>query len=343
MSRFIETIGGICNTLKENRDINSVQISLERKDLEGFIDWSISNGIFCRVYPLISDHVKSNSINHLSKFNAYVGAQKERRVDYFKTIQILSETCAKNDINYVVIKSLDKYPDLGKDIDIIVAKEDYSRFKSLLRRHRFFKRESIYLMLFGRELFKNTSLLTEIDLYQRFSRFHERWLSDDHDIFQNNREKEINGHKMPIPSPEITILLNIIASVYLNGMINISGILVIYAELVSEHFNCDRFISLVERSGISHGVLLVLNMVNAITGDTRVETLYDNIAKNVSIKQQIKSGEVLGDLNFPYTLPRKVIAGLYYEKFLNGIGKGDMHSVFLIIPLSVLLLNIRSR
>lgn len=342
MSRFIETIGGICNTLKENRDINSVRISLERKDLEGFIDWSISNGIFCRVYPLISDHVKSNSINHLSKFNAYIGAQKERRVDYFKTIQILSEICAKNDINYVVIKSLDKYPDLGKDIDIIVAEDDYSRFKSLLRHHRFFKRESIYLMLFDRELFKNTSLLTEVDLYQRFSRFHERWLSDDREIFQNSREKCVNDHKMRIPSPEITIILNIIASVYLNGTINISSVLIIYAELISEHFNGDRFILLVEKVGIAHGVLLVLDMINAITGDTQVKTLYDNIAKNVSIKQQVKSSEVLGDLNFPYTLPRKVITGLYYEKFLNGIGKGDMHSVFLIIPLSVLLLNIRS-
>lgn len=188
------------------------------------------------LYPLI---IKLESIlNEKGEEKILQIIENEKERYFFKTKRalMLLENIAlilNNSIEYLVIKTLDDYPNIpSDDMDILVRKKDIEKIQHLFK---YVKYEPLKIEIgtqasFG-EMTEKRHFLYEIDdvnleveIYPDFSTYGETLLNIEN-MFTNSQSININNNNVFIPSPEDSLYLICLHSVFKHsGVVRLSDL-----------------------------------------------------------------------------------------------------------------------
>lgn len=207
-------------------------------------------------------------------------------------------------INYVIMKTLDQYPDLGRDLDFLVSQDDFEKAKKIIVEE--FGGQPLALTfcdrLVGKVSYGIPGHERSVELYPRISQLGEQYFSTD-DIIRNKQEKIIGGSSHYITSPEDQILITCVHRLYRHWMlgVRISDIYNIWRLMSHERIDT-QYMSYTAREG---GVVKALSF-------------FLNLVKDVS------RGECMPRMSFPYIAPFSITIRLFIDKIASDLRKGRL-------------------
>lgn len=207
-------------------------------------------------------------------------------------------------INYVIMKTLDQYPDLGRDIDFLVSQDDFEKAKKIIVEE--FGGRPLPLTfcdgLAGKVSYGIPGHERSVELYPRISQLGEQYFSTD-DIIKNKQEKILGGSSHFITSPEDQILIACVHRLYRHWMIGvrISDIYNVWKLMSDERIDM-KYISERAREG----------------GALKALSYFLKLVKDVS------RGKYLPRKSFPYIFPFSITIRLFIVKLASDIRKGRL-------------------
>ena len=184
--------------------------------------------------------------------------QKKWRRGAMALLELVSRELQKAGIEFVVIKTLDQYPDMGHDVDILVL-EKYSHF------HRFstqvlkgaLEKQNLSDLLAGKGSYRieqfpalevHCGKLGQVGEHKQFAK----------DIFKRRVLQSFNGYSCFVPSPEDRILIAVLARMYRHFNIRICDLVNSITIIKSFDIDWEFLREESERMGILPGVQIYL-------------------------------------------------------------------------------------
>ena len=256
--------------------------SISKKNYEKFLNFLINHRLYMDIFPKICNQIKNMERYDYYEF-IYMEKKKnlEKKIDVIKDLQKILEN---NNLQFVFLK-LEKYPNLGKDIDILIEKP-LNRIINLLKNNGWIQIESVYYGLFNRHILVNKENNIKIDLYSEYSRFHENWFKDTLNIIQNRRIVSIDRYKIYCPSLEDSFIIHLIASFYLNGTVDFCTLKILLT-LYSNSSYKENIMNKCKTIGILEGAKLFFHF-SGILLNKNLEKDFDKIFINKYFKKNFK-------------------------------------------------------
>lgn len=173
-----------------------------------------------------------------------------------------------HDVGFVVFKTLDDYPDIAEDIDVLITRRDVGRVE-----------EALFDLEIEPSLYKEGQFLGEsrekrhfyfnlkdfqfdVELYPKFTNFGEEYIHEP-DVIKRSRLSSVGGLMVRVPSPEDTLLITCVHSMYRHGgLIRLSDVYNVMGILKNERLDWRYIINVSYESGIMVGLLYFLAIVD---------------------------------------------------------------------------------
>jgi len=240
----------------------------------------------------------------------------------FSLMDSLEKQFRERGINYVIMKTLDQYPDLGHDLDFLVSQNHFEKAKKIIVEEFGGQPLSVTFCdrLVGKVSYAIPGHERSVELYPRISQLGEQYFSTD-DIIRNKQEKIIGGTSHYTTSPEDQIMIACVHRLYRHWMIGvrISDIYNVWRLMSHERIDM-QYISCKAREG---GVFKALSF-------------FLNLVKDVG------RGGCMPRMRFPYTPPFSTTIRLFIDKIASDICKGRLRILLApaLIPLGFFALRI---
>ncbi len=296
-------------------------------DWKKLINLAKANGLSLTTYKYVARYIDPLCLP--PGYFSLLSLENACNNDFVDTLEYIHNIFT-DDINFLFLK-FEKYPDMGKDIDIYVG-DDLEKILSLLAKKGYKRKLSRYNKLFNRYLLINDYRnMHPIDLYPSFSRFRERWITST--LFLKKRRKiKINNIEIYTTSLEDSVMINSVSSIYLNHYLNLSSLFVIYRSVIDDNFDRKYFVNLVKDAGLSLSMYYVLSILRQFTGNRDLSYLIECFQPK-RLFQKIVIRE-LGMKSFPIHISLRIILLFYlYKIFTDTLNGRLICGLSLLTPL----------
>lgn len=303
---------------------------------EDFFNYTRSNRVLFRV---LKELERVDYVDNKELFKKKIKYCKEFLRYGLEIIDKIQEAFQKEGVRFVIFKTIDDFPDLGEDIDVLILEEELPQAKKVLLR---LKPHSIEKGIWGSEYakklhikFKNEKWDVEVELYPKFSLKGESYISEK-EIIDNSSYVTLYGYKIKIPSQEDSFLLRVIHSIYRHGgLIRITDIVNTIIFLKYNRFDWDKFISKVKRLGLLKGSIIFVSIIKKFIEDKEVKDNLERAFRNIKIIS------LSNDKLPPFRIPAALLLIAFWEKFLHELYKWRIINVIKLLYVCILHLLVR--
>lgn len=231
---------------------------------------------------------------------------EQKKKQKLQVIRGVNALFAENEIEYVLLKFIDSWPDLGRDTDYLVGKQ-FKHANNLIKSS--FSVKAIPLSLSDRLTKSKSSFFlgeVELELYGKITQLGE-------DYFQSNKIIEraarvaVDSLRIPVPSSEDRLLITCVHSLYRHRRIKYSEILVAVKTICSNKIDWEYVFQSASKIGILPGLLFFLltakKLLNQFTWQPE-NTQFEQLSWTKS---------------FPAAVPALRVSQFYGRKFLSEI------------------------
>ena len=250
-------------SFEENKlECLSLANSMDKIDWSYVIDLAVKNGVEYIFLENITMYYSSKlSFSMLSYFKEMLHICQKQYKKLLHTLSLISEIFDKNNIDYVIIKTISNFKYVPTDIDILLNKRDYKVACRILR--------SIYDK-YKKEVMHDSVIfikdgLFPVDLHTKISWFSKRDI-DEKRVLKRKLFITFENIKIPIPSPEDELMIVCAHSIFQHHYTTLNELYQIINLL--EHVNLRDFYKFLERD-LPKDKDKVLSMLLLLT------TLYD--------------------------------------------------------------------
>ena len=237
----------------------------------------------------------------------------------------VQKTFEETGIKSVAFKTLDNFPDMGRDIDLLIPdKEHFSKAKNVL--HNNFRWKPAQRLTFcdtivGKNFYTDEENYDiSVEIYPRHSQLGEEYMSDT-DIVNRRVKENIDGYDFYVPAYEDRILIMAIHRIYRHAVLRISDILNISKLTNSHNVNWEKVMHEAQKSGALGGINLFLSTV---------DNIYEQVVGNHLPIPYLIEGRDIGkkvsiDLTrkkFPSKMPPISTASVLLRKIGADLSKG---------------------
>ena len=282
-------------------------------DWEKFINVVYTNGLFLTIFDNIAKCLDTSCFP--SWYFSRLCLEKTKKEDFLNTLESTDNIFTDTSL----FLKIEKYPDVGKDIDIYVG-DNLDKILNMLVEKGYKRKLSKYHMLFNRYLlFADCRNMHPIDLYPSFSRFGEKWVASS--LFLKNKRKiNIEDIEIYTTSLEDSVIINCISSLFLNHYLNLSSLFLIYRSVNSDNFDENYFVNMVHGAGLSFCMYYIFSILRDFTGNDDLSKLIKCFQPKLLITKFL-----IGELrikSFPICIKFRIILLSYLYKIsvdtLNG-------------------------
>lgn len=215
---------------------------------------------------LPSDFINSNKLSLLLRDRGI--KTKESQKDWNKYKHLINEICkikyyfSRYNIDFILIK-FPKLPKPHSDIDILIINDnDMENVEKALKQIGY---EPVYdAERYRRGYFKILNgIKIGVDLHLEISWRGIVYLKKE-EIFKNKVEREINGVKIPVPSPEYELLISAAHSIFKDNKITLFDVLYIHSIIKENDINMESVKVIAKQNGWYTQFLYFLNTFNKI-------------------------------------------------------------------------------
>lgn len=226
---------------------NSQKANYKKVDL-CFLDIKslLQDSFSCNVDSLVIEYLEKKEITGLNLLKELID-NKHNAV--CNSLELIDELFTKNDIKYVVFKSIAPYRYYKDDVDVLVVRHDYNRAKKLLKSNGFKpSAELAHTTHFDKQGF------SQIDLHERIC-----WnyignsgmgpdIFDTEDLMGTCVYEEYCGREVPVPCKEYEFLCLAGHSIFQHGYINM-GELLFFRSLINRGVDKKNISNIVDKYG----------------------------------------------------------------------------------------------
>lgn len=255
------------HVLFDQNNYDTIQSISSRIDWNSFMDSLEQNQLLLRLTTKLLDMglVVEHDIDNLISFSKHMNTSKEMLLFMEKIQQDLR--CIGLD-EYVFFKTLEHYPDLGNDIDILTPGKGIIQIMNVFS-GKYGATRSIVEKLTGKFII-NLQNLCFLEFYSSLSNFGEKYLSED-SIVKRSKLIEINGFKFKVPSNEDAFLIIIIHSMYRHGgILKLSEFYQAVLILGSNSIDWNYLYNMCHTWGITAGLFCFLNIISSVYSDSKL-------------------------------------------------------------------------
>lgn len=320
--------GFLGNLLLGSKDILGKVVDLTRIDVELLKKSAETNRVlirsFARLARVIEDSKKQGRV---STYIKSILEHEENRVSgkLFLASRV-ARSFRREGINFVVMKSLDNFPDLGHDVDFLLPVEDLERAGHTLTEEFQAVRlgGTVCDRLVGKTSYRIPCYDSPIELYPSITQFGEYYLST-RSIIANAIPKNLGNITMEVPSSEDQILIACVHRMYRHFFLGIRlcDVVNIANLLKKNRINWEYIHKTAKDAGITRGLNYLIIFVQSVN-------------ERFSRRDDV----ALEDIEFPYVPRLGFSLSLFIEKFFKDVQKGRLSAMTLLLfaPLIFLLL-----
>jgi hypothetical protein len=301
--------------------ISSTRIDDINQEGQGFVNFLLRNKLLMRFYTSVTFEnldLKNETFRILT--NA-IKTEKQRQENLISVMIEIRNIFSDSDVDYVVIKTIDGYPDIGKDIDIAVLSNYEQAVRELMKKG--FKHTTLPFIRKNCKKFykKKNGFTVTVDLYDKRSTLIGETINLE--SIQNSKETffgEVGMSSVPVPSPEASFLIKL-DELYLNGQLSLGDMCTLVNLSTVNNFDWEYVLAVVEAAGTSPGLFYVLLLLNHNLEPTKSRS---DLLNALNLNHSTES--VLTHFSKPDAFPTKiapaVILHLWASKFLRAGANG---------------------
>ena len=274
-------------------------------------------------------------------FDRILDKENARTSRMLQLIGKISQVFEEEGIDFLVIKTLDHYPDMGNDVDIFVL-DGYKGVDAVIKNGfgASVLEASVGDKLAGKRNYKVNGYPFALEVhYNRLGQVGEH-KAYPKILMRNRQTAAIDGIKTFIPSPEDQLILRVIQRIYRHFNIRISDVFNTINALNHNDLNWNYLLDITKQIGIFEGLCLYMSYMNQIY---RKFFEYDMLSPDLG-RVLIKNGlEDLGFKNLHYRFPLfSIPSKVYLKKFFSDFKDFDWEGVgrlSLLLPLALITLT----
>lgn len=293
-------------------------------DWEAFVSIASTNRVLVRALMRLREL-------GIPEIEGPLGEGSARTEKALELMDVISKRFDGAGITYIIMKTLDSYPDVGRDVDILVT-EGYERAEEIVKGISTGKanRRTVCDILAGKVTYGVEGYPISVELHNnRIGQVGEHNLSPA-DIAGRRVRGEFDGKSLPVPSREDQILLACNHRMYRHGDIRLCDVYNT-ARAVEAGVDWAYLANRAREAGIYSGLCYYLGFVDA---------LYSRYVGKGLLSGDVRSRLGLQEFHppegaFPLGPPVSVIAGLYMRKILSDVSRLRLAStikVSLLLP-----------
>lgn len=290
---------------------------------EEFTENARKNRVLIRSFSKINEWL-SDTTYKTSVIKTYVdsilAAEEQRTRRNIALASTIANKFEQKDVEYVIMKTLDNYPDLGRDIDFLIAdnfekatnivKEEFPQGRSL--------KNTLCDSLVGKFSYGIPGFDVSIELYPKISQLGEEYLAAQ-DIIARRTERYVNKCVFYATSPEDQLLITCIHRLYRHGIIRFSDLYNVYTLLRNEKLDWEYILDVAKKAGIMQGLVYFLNLVLSMQMTSSCDNALNLTLSEFALKKYNRifaASEIdVSSLGIPYKPPSSVMAFLIAAKF----------------------------
>lgn len=306
-------------------------------DWDAFIPLARKNLLSIR----FDEALKKKGIKPSGNFSAFVQKEHASAQIVKSLITTLSEKCRKNDIEFVMTKAFQHYPDVGRDIDLFLSERNKDIDQTILES---FKATSLSLdfgtWMGGKTAYDLAGCPYPLEI-------HHGRMGDlgEHNLFpslfiKNRKEAEIDGIKTFVLAPEDQLLVQVIQRIYNHYSFRLSDVAKSF-QLLKENLDWNYVFATARRIGVYGGLSCLLSYMDQIH-----ESLFGKKIVPSEAERALSSG--WGKVEFKdgiYRFPTaNVLSRVYSRRFFSQILARNWAGVgrLSLLPVSAFLACFRS-
>ena len=170
-----------------------------------------------------------------------------------------------------------------------------------------------------------------LDLYSTLTHFNEDFGIDESYLIPRRVSKNIDGINFQISSPEYSIIIQCITSLYYQSYIDLKNVNIVSNSMLNKDFDMKFFEFLIINSYMPKGMIYFLFICNCVLQNGDIEIILNKFIANN--KRSIKFFDQQQIKKFPHKVPLKIIFSLYSDAiFLSFKNKKYYNCIRLFIP-----------
>lgn len=250
-----------------NEELSIKDFDLGEAKLIKFLEYAEKNRTLYRVLQKLQD----DGIEYEYQKNLIKEKTRYAQRKYLFGVELIQKVCknfSNKNIPHVIFKTIEDFPDIGDDIDVLIPEENLSEARTCLDT---MAPASVEKGLYGLEYkkkvhytFKKKDISIEIELYPKFTSMGETYLPAK-EITARAVTSTFEGVTFKTPVLEDRFLLTVIHSMYRHGgLIRIVDVINTIELLSNNKMDWDFVLDEAERSGIISGLLLFLSIIEQV-------------------------------------------------------------------------------
>jgi hypothetical protein len=287
---------------------------LSEGEQRSFVDFLERNKVLLRFYDSFGfDGFHSDESGEGYKYLiGRVKNEKHRQKNLLRAMSEVLSVFNKFGVKYVVIKTIDGYPDVGKDIDIVILNK-FKDAMSMMPKIGFRPLRLPSMRVKCRKFFKTfDGDYVTVDLYDKqYTLIGEDLIIDL--VLHPKENMIINCLTIPVFTPEVSFLIKL-KEIYLNGQLSL-GDLLTFVDLIKRNtFDWNCVLNVTKISGTTLGLYYLLLLIKQNIKQKNIQT---DIINSSDINNWIR--KMLMHFSQPQVFPVRFAPAVLILLWLNKI------------------------
>jgi len=302
------------------------------------------NRVLLRGLEKLIPLVETVSWREESNFITYLkDNQKSEMTRVSKSIALaysVQNTFEEEGIKSVAFKTMDNFPDLGRDLDLLIPdKEHFAKAKKIMSRDFGWKpadKLSFCDTVVGKTFYtKEEDYDISVELYPRHSQLGEEYMSDVN-IVERRIKENTGGYDFFVPSNEDKLLIQAIHRIYRHAVLRISDIVNVCNWANSRKIDWRKVMVDAKNSGAVSGLILFLGTIDFIYQQTcghhlPLPTLFQGKTFELQYSSKLVQRE------FPAKMPYFSTASVILRKIGDDVSRGKVRSASKVATMPILI------
>ena len=227
-------------------------------EFDSLVKHATANKAVARILPAL----QGTDANLKHRIETAQAGQKTRLQEALRLLEETQKICQELNVPYAVMKSFDALPDLGHDIDLLVANNLDMVRNALVRRVQCYP---VTLTFCDRQAHKFSTFIQgftfDFELYATISQLGEEYYSE-RQVLGNRASEQVYETRTFLCSQNDRLLITCIHTMYRHGKIRLSDLNIAYSAL-NNGANFDEIVETVKSAGIQKGFALFITILES--------------------------------------------------------------------------------
>lgn len=286
--------------------------SIDKDSINQFLDVAERNRTLCRV---ITSGRESSS--ELFEDKIKICEKKFQRT--LRLIKEVQRALDSADVQYSIFKTIDDFPDVGDDIDILINEKNLPEAKrAIMSLNPCSRSKGLYGLEYSKKEhfnFRNKDKSIEVELYPKFTSQGETYIPEE-EIINRSIHETFDGIRIKIPSSEDRFLITVTHSMYRHGgLIRIIDVFNTIEFLKREHLDWEFVVLEAKKAGILMGLLLFIDIIDKVSTKYNTRITVPNFLKITKIPFKFNSDDI------PFRIPTHLLSLIFTSKFMHDLLK----------------------